>query len=209
MTNSRGFFSEGGQTAEQTSFAPNPRNLEAEWGPAQFDVRRSLTVAGVAVPIASPAESVRARPFRGGSGSMRPRSCCPAPVPSPNAGVGIVRAPTLRVIDLSVAKQIAVASQRSLELRAEAFNVLNTPGVRSARQKPDERDVRTGAQFPARTRDSTGRTRPLLISKSSFTRLMSRSRSQDAETAHGGSWLAGAEKNERRAPRVLPSSAHW
>jgi len=48
MTNSRGFFSEGGQTAEQTSFAPNPRNLEAEWGPAQFDVRHSLTVAGVA-----------------------------------------------------------------------------------------------------------------------------------------------------------------
>jgi len=48
MTNSRGFFSEGGQTAEQTSFAPNRRNLEAEWGPAQFDVRHSLTVAGVA-----------------------------------------------------------------------------------------------------------------------------------------------------------------
>ena len=38
-----------------------------------------------------------------------------------------MRAPTLRVIDLSVAKQIALASQRSLELRAEAFNVLNTP----------------------------------------------------------------------------------
>jgi len=44
-----------------------------------------------------------------------------------NAGVGIVRGPTLRVIDLSVAKQVALASQRSLELRAEAFNVLNTP----------------------------------------------------------------------------------
>ena len=31
------------------------------------------------------------------------------------------------MIDLSVAKQIALASQRSLELRAEAFNVLNHP----------------------------------------------------------------------------------
>ena len=48
MTNSRGFFSDGGQTAEQASFWPNPRNVDTEWGPAPFDVRHSLTIAGMA-----------------------------------------------------------------------------------------------------------------------------------------------------------------
>ena len=181
MTNSRGFFSEGGQTAEQASFAPDPRNIDAEWGPAPFDVRHVLSVAavtdlplgrgrrflaaaprwvdafvggwsiagilkahtGFAITVTAPDQSLTGarsgRPDRIASG-VGPREVGPGRLwfdtsafvlprsgAFGNAGVGIVRGPGLRVLDLSVAKQVALASQRSLELRAEAFNVFNTP----------------------------------------------------------------------------------
>jgi len=44
----RGFFSDGGQVAEAASFWPNPRDRDAEWAPASFDVRHNLAVAGLA-----------------------------------------------------------------------------------------------------------------------------------------------------------------
>jgi hypothetical protein len=44
----RGFFSDGGQAAEASAFWPDPRNRDAEWGPAAFDVRHNLAVAGSA-----------------------------------------------------------------------------------------------------------------------------------------------------------------
>jgi hypothetical protein len=181
MTNSRGFFSEGGQTAEQASFGPNPRDLDADWGPAPFDVRHSLAVAavadlpfgrqrrffanapgwvngvvggwsvagilkahtGFAITVTAPDQSLTGarsgRPDRVASG-VDPRQVGPGRfwfdtstfvLPQTgtfgNAGVGILRGPGLRVLDLSVAKQVALASHRSLEFRAEAFNVFNTP----------------------------------------------------------------------------------
>jgi hypothetical protein len=47
MSHGRGFFSDGGQAAEAASFWPNPRDREAEWGPAASDVRHNLKVAGI------------------------------------------------------------------------------------------------------------------------------------------------------------------
>ena len=43
----RGFFSDGGQTAEPSAFWPDPRNRDAEWGPVPFDVRHNAAVAGM------------------------------------------------------------------------------------------------------------------------------------------------------------------
>jgi hypothetical protein len=43
----RGFFSDGGQAAEQPAFWPNPGNRDADWGPVPFDVRHNLAVAGL------------------------------------------------------------------------------------------------------------------------------------------------------------------
>jgi hypothetical protein len=48
FTNSRGFFSDSGQTAEQASFWPDPRNPEAEWGSSPYDVRHNLSVGWLA-----------------------------------------------------------------------------------------------------------------------------------------------------------------
>lgn len=42
FSDSRGFFSESGQTAEPATFWPNPRDQGAEWGPSAFDVRHTL-----------------------------------------------------------------------------------------------------------------------------------------------------------------------
>lgn len=44
-----------------------------------------------------------------------------------NAGVGILRAPGYRNVDLSVGKRITLARRNDLLLRAEAYNVLNIP----------------------------------------------------------------------------------
>ena len=47
MSHGRGFFSEGGQTAEPASFWPNPYDRDAEWGPVAFDVRHNAVAAGI------------------------------------------------------------------------------------------------------------------------------------------------------------------
>ena len=47
MGDGRGFFSEGGQTAEPGSYWPDPRNQSAEWGPLPFDARHTLTSAAI------------------------------------------------------------------------------------------------------------------------------------------------------------------
>ena len=43
FSDSRGFFSEGGQSAEPATFWPDPRDQAAEWGPSAFDVRHTFT----------------------------------------------------------------------------------------------------------------------------------------------------------------------
>lgn len=43
FSDSRGFFSESGQSAEPATFWPNPRDQAAEWGPSAFDVRHTFT----------------------------------------------------------------------------------------------------------------------------------------------------------------------
>jgi hypothetical protein len=47
LSHGRGFFSDGGQTAEPASFWPNPYDREAEWGPVPFDVRHNAAAAGI------------------------------------------------------------------------------------------------------------------------------------------------------------------
>ena len=181
MSNGRGFFSDGGQTAEQAAFWADPRNPDTEWGPTPFDVRHSLSVGGLlelpwgrgrrflssaprwldaiaggwsiagilkahtgfAITVTAPDQSQTAartgRPDRIGSGKG-PRAVgperlwfdtsafvLPAIGTFGNAGVGIVRGPGLRVLDLSMAKRMSWARRYAIELRAEAFNLFNTP----------------------------------------------------------------------------------
>jgi hypothetical protein len=45
FSDSRGFFSDSGQSAEPATFWPNPRDQPAEWGSSAFDARHHLTVA--------------------------------------------------------------------------------------------------------------------------------------------------------------------
>lgn len=47
LTHGRGFFSEIGQAAEPSAFWPNPRDRDADWGPAAADVRHNLAVAAI------------------------------------------------------------------------------------------------------------------------------------------------------------------
>jgi len=47
LTHGRGFFSEIGQAAEASAFWPDPRNRDADWGPATADVRHNLAVAAI------------------------------------------------------------------------------------------------------------------------------------------------------------------
>lgn len=47
MSNARGFFSTGAQTADQSAFWPDPKNPDADWGPSPYDVRHNITVAGL------------------------------------------------------------------------------------------------------------------------------------------------------------------
>ena len=181
MSNARGYFSEGGQTAEQAAFWANPRNPDAEWGPTPFDVRHTLSIGtvfelpwgrgrrflsgaprwvdaivggwsvagilkahtGFAITITAPDQSQTGartgRPDRIGSGTgareVGPGGLwfdtsaflLPATATFGNAGVGIVRGPGLRVLDLSTSKKVHLSRSYALELRAEFFNVFNTP----------------------------------------------------------------------------------
>ena len=109
MGDGRGFFSEGGQTAEPASFWPDPTGARSgrpdrtgnpegarEVGPGRqwFDT------------------SVLVLPKLGTFG---------------NAGVGIVRGPGLNVIDASATKEVHRTGRASIQLRTDVFNVLNVP----------------------------------------------------------------------------------
>ncbi|HEY1337883.1 MAG TPA: hypothetical protein VGF59_10260, partial [Bryobacteraceae bacterium] len=65
----------------------------------------------------------------GGSTAARWLNPAAFAIPSPgtwgNAGRNLARGPNLYQIDLSVARRIALAERLNLEIRAEAFNVLN------------------------------------------------------------------------------------
>ena len=181
MGDGRGFFSEGGQTAEPASFWPDPRNQNAEWGPLPFDARHTLTSAaiidlpfgrgrrwlnnvpqwvdavaggwtmaaiwkahtGFPITITAPDQS------QTGARSGRPDQISVAEGPHEvglghlwfdtsafvlpklgtfgNAGVGVVRGPGLNVFDASVTKRVSRIGRAAIEVRADAFNVFNTP----------------------------------------------------------------------------------
>ncbi|MCC7180341.1 MAG: carboxypeptidase regulatory-like domain-containing protein [Acidobacteria bacterium] len=44
FSDSRGYYSDSGQSAEPATFWPDPRDQAAEWGPSAFDARHHLTV---------------------------------------------------------------------------------------------------------------------------------------------------------------------
>jgi hypothetical protein len=181
MSNGRGFFSDSGQTAEQSAYWADPRNPDAEWGPTPFDVRHALSIGalselpwgrrrrflsgaprwvdaiaggwavagilkahtGFAITITAPDQSQTGartgRPDRIGSGKGSEQVgpdgtwfdtsafVLPAIGTFGNAGVGIVRGPGLRVLDLMTAKRVGMVHGSALELRAEFFNFFNTP----------------------------------------------------------------------------------
>lgn len=59
-----------------------------------------------------------------------------------NCGIGIATAPGYSNIDASLSKRFKVGGSRSLEFRAEAFNVLNHPNF-----GPPGRDINTPSTF--------------------------------------------------------------
>jgi len=77
-----------------------------------------------------------------------------------NAGVGVVRGPGLKRLDYSLHKQFNVTEKRYFELRAEAFNLFNTPTFQSPasqtitsslfgqiRSSQGERNIELAAKF--------------------------------------------------------------
>ena len=52
-----------------------------------------------------------------------------------NCGIGVARAPGYKNIDAVLAKRFSVGGDRAFEFRAEAFNLTNTPELRSARAR--------------------------------------------------------------------------
>jgi len=182
LSHGRGFFSDnGGQAAEAASFWPDPRNRDADWGPASADVRHNITSAllwelpigdgrrwlstappwvdslaggwavaaiwrahsGFPITVTAPDQS------QTGARSGRPdqigRAAGPRQVgPSGlwfnaaafvlpkrgtfgSGGVGTVRGPGLDIVDASISKRNGFARRYAIELRADVFNLFNTP----------------------------------------------------------------------------------
>ena len=76
-----------------------------------------------------------------------------------NCGVGVVRAPSFKNIDLTLAKRFSAGGARYLEVRAEAFNLTNTPSF-----SPPGRDINAPNTFGVITNTvSTARTMELVF----------------------------------------------
>jgi outer membrane receptor protein involved in Fe transport len=182
MSDSIGYYGEGGQAGGQSAYMQNLYDRKAEWGPTYFDVSHNfvgsfvyetpfgkgkkfgsnwnpvvngilggwqlggiytahggfpLTIKMSGDPSGTGARSFRANvsgkpndPHNIGPGVL---FLDPTPYSAPtartfgNAGIGIVRGPGMSRFDLSLGKRFSMGERRWFELRAEAFNLTNTP----------------------------------------------------------------------------------
>jgi hypothetical protein len=185
LTNSIGYYGDGGQASTSIYYWPNTYDGKSQWGPCYYDVTHAFNgyvtydipfghgrkfgsrVNGVVNAIAGGWQVNTILSFRGGfpytignfedssqTHGTEPRANCIAPAkvfgtlkaPSGgyqwfdpnsyaapplgtfgNCGVGTVRGPGLHTADLSVSKSFAITEHQSLEFRAEAINLTNTP----------------------------------------------------------------------------------
>ncbi len=182
MSDSIGYYGEGGQAGSQSAYWQNLYDQRSEWGPTYFDNKHSLVasfvyqaplgrgkkfganwnrvvdaVAGgwqfggiftahtgfpLTIKDGSDRSGTIARSFRAnvigtphdphiiGPGALflDPSAyAIPAAGTFGNAGVGIVRGPGMKRFDLSLSKQFHMAERRWFEIRAESFNLTNTP----------------------------------------------------------------------------------
>jgi len=182
MSDSIGYYGEGGQAGGQSAYMQNLYDRRAEWGPTYFDITHNavgsfvyetpfgrkkkfgsnwnpvidgilggwqlggiytvhggfpLTIKMSGDPSGTGARSFRANvigtphdPHQIGPGArwLDPSAyAVPAPFTFGNAGVGIVRGPGMSRFDLSLGKRFKVTESKWFELRAEAFNLTNTP----------------------------------------------------------------------------------
>ncbi len=182
MSDSIGYYGEGGQAGGQSAYMQNLYDRKAEWGPTYFDVAHNfvgsfvyeapfgrkkkfgsnwnpvvdailggwqlggiytkhggfpLTIKMSGDPSGTGARSFRANvngapndPHNIGPGVL---FLDPTPYSAPaartfgNAGIGIVRGPGMSRFDLSLGKKFHMSESRWFEIRAEAFNLTNTP----------------------------------------------------------------------------------
>jgi hypothetical protein len=182
MSDSIGYYGEGGQAGGQSAYMQNLYDRKAEWGPAYFDIGQNfvgsfvydlpfgkqkkfgsawnpavdavlggwelggiftahsgfpLTIKMSGDPSGTLARSFRANvngtpndPHEIGPGLL---FLDPTPYSAPsartfgNVGIGTVRGPGMRRFDLSVHKRFPVTESKWFELRAEAFNLTNSP----------------------------------------------------------------------------------
>jgi hypothetical protein len=182
MSDSIGYYGEGGQAGGQSAYMQNLYDRKAEWGPTYFDVTHNfvgsfvyelpfgakkkygsswngvvdgflggwqlggiytvhggfpLTIKMSGDPSGTVARSFRANvngkpndPKQIGPGVLY---LDPTPYSAPaartfgNVGVGTSRGPGMSRFDLSLGKKFMVGERKWFEVRAEAFNLTNTP----------------------------------------------------------------------------------
>jgi hypothetical protein len=182
MSDSIGYYGEGGQAGSQSAYWQNLYNQRSEWGPTYFNVQQNLVgsvvyqlpfgrkqkfgstwspvvdgliggwqVGGIYTahtgfpmtitmsgdPSGTGARSFRANvvgtphdPHNIGPGVLfLDPSAYAAPTAGTfgNAGIGIVPGPGMSRLDFSLVKQFHLSESRWFEVRAEAFNLSNTP----------------------------------------------------------------------------------
>jgi hypothetical protein len=182
MSDSIGYYGDGGQSGSQSAYMQNLYNRRAEWGPTFIDVGQSftgsyvydlpfgrnkkmgsnwnravdgllggwqmggiftthsgfpLTIKMSGDPSGTGARSFRANvigtpndPHQIGPGvQFLDPSAYSAPTAGTfgNAGTGIVRGPGMTRFDFSLHKQFNITEKKYFELRAETFNLTNTP----------------------------------------------------------------------------------
>jgi Carboxypeptidase regulatory-like domain/TonB dependent receptor len=182
MSDSIGYYGEGGQAGSQSPYMQNLYDRRDEWGPTYFDVTQNFTgsfvyqlpfgqkrkfgsnwnraVDGVlggwqmggilsahtgfpltikmsGDPSGTGARSFRANvigtpndPHQIGPGVLfLDPSAYSAPTAGTfgNAGIGPVRGPGMKRLDFSLHKQFNITEKKYFELRAETFNLFNTP----------------------------------------------------------------------------------
>jgi Carboxypeptidase regulatory-like domain len=215
MSDSIGYYGEGGQAGSQSAYWQNLYDQRSEWGPTYFDVRHNFVgsvvyeapfgrgkhfganwhpavnallggwqVGGIftahtgfplTIKDSQDRSGTIARSFRAnvvgtpndphniGPGVLflDPSAyAVPAAGTFGNAGIGIVRGPGMKRFDLSLSKQFHLSESRWFEVRAEAFNLTNTPIFQSPasqtitsslfgqiRSSQGERNVELAAKF--------------------------------------------------------------
>jgi len=182
MSDSIGYYGEGGQAGGQSAYMQNLYDRRSEWGPTYFNVQQNLvgsvvyempfgrkrkygsnwnpvvdgflggwqlggiytahtgfplTIKMSGDPSGTGARSFRANvigtpndPHQIGPGLLflDPTAyAAPAAHTFGNAGIGIVPGPGMSRFDLSLVKGFRITESKKFELRAETFNLTNTP----------------------------------------------------------------------------------